>query len=196
MGHGVIGAANAHNCTAVVTFILQFGYCRYCPDIKEAWYWPSLKIFRGLSDYLWLAIPGTLMLFFENLSMQALVLMAGATGDVNALAAQVLVVSIGELLLTFPYGLSLSAAAFVGNAMGARRPALAKSNSRIFFVFSAFIALAVCLTLSHYRHSIITLYGATLEVRNLADPTIRVFAIVFFCDWVQCSLGGIIKGVG
>jgi len=137
-----------------------------------------------------------MMLFFENLSMQAMVLMAGATGDVNALAAQVIVVSIGELLLTFPYGLSLSAAAFVGNAMGARRPALAKSNSRIFFVFSALIALAVCLSLSHYRHSIITLYGATLDVRNIADPTLRVFAIVFFWDWVQNSLGGIIKGVG
>lgn len=86
--------------------------------------------------------------------------------------------------MTFPYGLSLSAAAFVGNAMGARRPVLAKSNSRIFFIFSAIIALIVCATISHYRHSIITLYGATIEVRNLADPTIRVFAIVFFCDWV------------
>lgn len=87
MQHGIIGAANAHNCTAVVSFLLQFIYCHNSPDIKEAWYWPSLKIFNGLYDYLCLAIPGTLMLFFENLSMQALVIMAGATGDVNALAA-------------------------------------------------------------------------------------------------------------
>ena len=87
MQHGIIGAANAHNLTAVLTFILQVSYCRYCKDIKEAWYWPNWNIFRGLYDYLCLAIPGTFMLFFENLSMQALVLMAGATGDVNALAA-------------------------------------------------------------------------------------------------------------
>ena len=107
-----------------------------------------------------------------------------------------MVVSIGELLLTFPFGLSLSAAAFVGNAMGAKRPVLAKSNARIFFFFSAIFAMMVCMTLSHYRHSIITLYGANIDVRKMADPTIRVFSIVFFCDWMQCSLGGIIKGVG
>lgn len=100
------------------------------------------------------------------------------------------------MLLTFPFGLSLSAAAFVGNAMGARRPELAKSNSRIFFVFSAILAFMVCSALSYYRHHLITLYGATIEVRNLADPTIGVFCIVFFLDWLQVSLGGIIKGVG
>lgn len=33
MGLGVVGAANAHNLTAVITFILQFSYCHYCPDI-------------------------------------------------------------------------------------------------------------------------------------------------------------------
>jgi len=80
--------------------------------------------------------------------------------------------------------------------MGAKRPALARSNSRIFFLFSTSIAFMVCLTLYRFRHSVITLYGANIEVRNLADPTIRVFSIVFFFDWVQCSLGGIIKGVG
>jgi len=99
-------------------------------------------------------------------------------------------------LLTFPFGLSLSAAAFVGNAMGAKRPALAKSNAKIFFFFSAFLAFIICMTLNHFRHSVITLYGANIDVRNMADPTIRVFSIVFFCDWMQCSLGGIIKGVG
>jgi len=98
--------------------------------------------------------------------------------------------------MTFPFGLSLSAAAFVGNAMGAKRPVLAKSNAKIFFTFSATFAMIVCLTLSYYRHSIITLYGANIDVRNMADPTIKVFAAVFFCNWMQNSLGGIIKGVG
>lgn len=122
--------------------------------------------------------------------------MAGSTGDVNALAAQVLVVSVGELLLTFPYGLSLSAAAFVGNALGANRPKLAKSNAKIFFTFSFVFASTICIILNHFRHSIITLYGASVEVRNLADPTIRAFSIAFFFDWMQNSIGGVIKGVG
>lgn len=68
--------------------------------------------------------------------------------------------------------------------MGAKRPALAKSNAKMFILFSAFLAMVICGTLSHYRHSVITLYGANIDVRNMADPTIRVFSIVFFCDWM------------
>lgn len=122
--------------------------------------------------------------------------MAGSTGDVNALAAQVLVVSIGELLLTFPYGLALSATAFIGNVMGAKRPELGKSNARLFMVFSMCFAFLVCGSLSYFRHQVISLYGATPLVRELADPTILAFSIAFLFDWTQCSFGGVIKGVG
>lgn len=99
------------------------------------------------------------MMFLGNLNMEGLVLMAGSLGDVNTLAAMVLVVSIGEFLLMVPYGLALSAAAFVGNAMGANRPILAKANTNLFILFAIIIALIVCLSVSWGRHLIISIYG-------------------------------------
>lgn len=94
-----------------------------------------------------------------------------------------MVVSIGELLLTFPYGLALSATAFIGNVMGAKRPELGKSNARLFMIFSMCFAFLVCGSLSYFRHQVISLYGATPLVRELADPTILAFSIAFLFDW-------------
>lgn len=112
-----------------------------------------------------LAIPGTVMMFLGNLNMEGLVLMAGSLDDVNALAAMVLVVSIGEFILMIPYGLALSAAAFIGNAMGANHPKLAKANTRLFIVFAISIALTICFSVAWGRNKLTSIYGATIEVR-------------------------------
>lgn len=52
-----------------------------------------------MGEYLGLAIPGTIMMFVEALSLQSLVLMASTLKDVDSLAALALVVSIAELFL-------------------------------------------------------------------------------------------------
>lgn len=54
------------------------------------------------------------MLFLENLNMEILVLMAGLLGNADQLAAQVIVVTIAELAMMVPYGLSLGAVTLVG----------------------------------------------------------------------------------
>lgn len=100
------------------------------------------------------------MMFLESLNMQSLVLMAGSIGDVNSLAAMVLVVSVGEFLLMTPYGLALSAAAFIGNSMGANQPKLSISNTKIFIVFSFAIATLVCGSVIISRSFVMNIYGA------------------------------------
>ena len=100
------------------------------------------------------------MMFLGNLNMESLVLMASSLGDVNSLAAMVLVVSIGEFLLMIPYGLALSAATFVGNVMGANKPMVAKANTRLFIIFAMILALLVCFLVATFRHQIMSMYGA------------------------------------
>ena len=136
------------------------------------------------------------MMFLENLNLQSLILMAGLIGDTNSLAAMVLIVSIGEFLMNIPYGLALSASAFIGNALGANRPNLARSNSKIFTIFAFSFALVVCSSVLILRHPIISIYGASSEVRQLSDFSIIVFCCAFLFDWMQCSVGGALKGVG
>jgi hypothetical protein len=51
-----------------------------------------------LKEFVVLAVPGMIMLFLENLNMEILVIMASLLGSANLLAAQVIVVTIGELV--------------------------------------------------------------------------------------------------
>ena len=63
------------------------------------------------------------MLFIETLNMESLVLMTGAIyGDVNYIAAQVIVVNLGEFMIMIPYGIALGAVAMIGNSLGANKP--------------------------------------------------------------------------
>jgi Na+-driven multidrug efflux pump len=105
------------------------------------------------------------MMFLGNLNMESLILMAGSLGDVNALAAMVIGVSIGEFLIMIPYGLALASAAFIGNAMGANRPILAKANTKMFIIFALTIAVFVCFLVAWGRHQIISIYGANNQIR-------------------------------
>ena len=126
MDYGVKGAAMACNVTSFISCTCLITYISRCPDFAEAWYRPTMQTFKGMGEYLALAIPGTVMMFVEALSLQSLVLMASTLKDVDSLAALALVVSIAELFLMIPYGTALSASTFVGNAMGANKPERAK----------------------------------------------------------------------
>lgn len=69
MNYGVSGAAMACNVTALISCICLVTYISRCPDFAEAWYRPSVQTFYGMGEYLALAIPGTIMMFVEALSL-------------------------------------------------------------------------------------------------------------------------------
>ena len=71
------------------------------------------------------------MLFLENLNMEVLGLMAGLLGTADQLAAQVIVVTIAELAMMVPYGLSLGAVTLVGQSLGAKKPEEASANAKL-----------------------------------------------------------------
>ncbi len=110
----MLGAAYAETFTGSLTVCLQVIYISTVEEIRAAWYLPTLKTFYELGAFLQLAIPGAAMLFLENFNMEILVLMAGLLGDADKLAAQVIVVTIAELAMMVPYGLSLGAVTLVG----------------------------------------------------------------------------------
>jgi Na+-driven multidrug efflux pump len=69
MDHGVMGAAMASNVTSFVSCVLLITYISRCPDFAEAWYLPTMQTIKGMGEYLSLAIPGTIMMFVEALSL-------------------------------------------------------------------------------------------------------------------------------
>jgi MATE family multidrug resistance protein len=69
MGMGVVGAAWAHNITATCTILFLLTYASLLKAIKDAWYCPKKQTFYNLKEFLYLAIPGVLMLLLENTNM-------------------------------------------------------------------------------------------------------------------------------
>ena len=94
-----------------------------------------------------LAIPGTLMLFLENLNLEILVLMAGLYQDVNVLAAQVILVALGQVLMSFPYGLSLASGVTVGHSVGGNRPEEAVANCKMTLWMNTALAFVIILVM-------------------------------------------------
>jgi Na+-driven multidrug efflux pump len=87
MSMGVKGAAQAHNITAAVTMVLLLTYTSFLKPIAKAWYWPKMRTFLNLKEFLMLALPGILMLLLENTNMQIMVLLSGLFGSEDAIAA-------------------------------------------------------------------------------------------------------------
>jgi hypothetical protein len=49
--------------------ILLLTYATLLKPIKKAWYFPMMKTFQNLKEFLMLALPGVLMLLLENTNM-------------------------------------------------------------------------------------------------------------------------------
>ena len=128
---GVEGAAFASNLTALLTLICQIIYVNRLEGVREAWYAPTRKTLQNLIPFMQLALPGTLMLFLENMNMEVLIILAGLYNDVNILAAMVILVAFGQFLIMIPYGLSLATVTTVGHSLGGNKPTEAIANCKM-----------------------------------------------------------------
>jgi Na+-driven multidrug efflux pump len=59
------------------------------------------------------------MVFLEYANWELMMLMAVMMGNQDILAAQVIISTVGSLVLSIPFGLSVSAVAVIGQALGA-----------------------------------------------------------------------------
>ena len=158
LGLGLLGAAYAANCTAVVTLTLQLAYAIRLKEISAAFYMPTRRAFRNLWQFFQLAAPGSLMLILEYLNWEILVLIAGTFNNNSMLAAMVIICTIGGSLITIPYGMSISAGAMVGNALGSNQPNAAKANAKLIMMASVLVSISVTLTLVVFKETIIMIY--------------------------------------
>jgi len=136
------------------------------------------------------------MLFLEYANWELMMLMAGMMGNQDILAAQVIISTVGSLLLMVPYGLSVSAVAMIGQALGSNNAELAKRNTVMVFLTSGMAALVTCLILGMASKQIIGIYNEDSAVKSACLPAFSVFAVAFFFDWMASQMTGFIKACG
>ena len=66
---GLVGAALAHDLTAIITLTVTLVYFKCKNGLNQACFLPSMRIFTNLLTFLKTAMPGMLMLLLENSNM-------------------------------------------------------------------------------------------------------------------------------
>jgi len=101
------------------------------------------------------------MLFLENMNMEILVLMSGMLQNTDMMAAQVIVVTIAELSMMIPYGLSLGAVCLVGQSLGGNRPLEAQANFKLIAQTGTIAGLVFCWMAMLLRTPIVAIYSSS-----------------------------------
>ncbi len=142
-----VGAAMATNITYILNMVLIDIYCFYSKPIRRTHGgWPDSSSFKHIGTYLAIGIPGACMLCFEWWCFELLAIFSGLM-SVEALAAEVVVVSLVTLIFMVPLGTGYAASAFTGYFLGQRKIDKAKKYSRLTLVFNILVTIIILIIL-------------------------------------------------
>lgn len=103
---------------------VQWGLSWNHPSVQRTLQPWSNDALKGWRQFIALGVPGTVMLCSEWWAYEILSLFASFKGT-TALAAQAIILQTASLVFMIPLGLGVASASLVGNAIGAKRRALA-----------------------------------------------------------------------
>lgn len=140
---GYKGAAIAINITYIGNMVILDFMSSVNVQLKKSWQLiPDGSVFKRLMIYLELGLPAALMLCFEWWLFEILAILAGLM-SVEALAAEVIIVTIVSFMFMIPLGCSFAASAFTGFFCASGKIKEAKKYTRITVLFGEIITLLV-----------------------------------------------------
>lgn len=203
---GFIGAPIAASLTYWLLVILLVVYIVYVggSDVWPTRQWRASSSMSGVLDYraygpmLKLAIPGILLICSENWAYEIIALAAGwidGNGTTSQGAQSVLVTSVA-MFYTIPFGVGISAANRVGNALGAQRPKQAALAAKTALVAACLVALVNASVIFFCRHQWAYLFTDDEKVVALVSKVIPIVAVFIFGDNVAGIADGVLNGQG
>jgi multidrug resistance protein, MATE family len=85
-----------------------------------------------------------------------------------------------------PYGLSLGAAAFVGQSLGKNRPIESQANFKMIQGIGLISSFFTCTLMIILRDPIVRIYSENEEVATAAAAALCAFSISLFFEFAQC----------
>ena len=85
-----------------------------------------------------------------------------------------------------PYGLSLGAAAFVGQSLGRNRPIESQANYKMIKGIGLISSFLTCSLMIILRNPIVRIYSHNEEVATAAAAALFAFSISLFFEFAQC----------
>jgi Na+-driven multidrug efflux pump len=86
-------------------------------ELKSSFFWPTKESFEDLKEYIFIAIPCFLMLFFEWTAYELVMIMAGYI-DVNSAGACSIILNLFYIFMMMLFGGQIATNVCVGNSLG------------------------------------------------------------------------------
>ncbi|XP_074466244.1 multidrug and toxin extrusion protein 1 isoform X2 [Sebastes fasciatus] len=192
---GVIGSAIANSLSQIAICLLLFGYIRWKKLHQQTWGGWSTDCLQEWGSYLKLAIPSAFMICFEWWVWEIGGFLAGILGEVD-LAAQHVMVEIGEITFMFPLGVQAAACVRVGNALGAGNYTRAIITCKVSLVLSGVLAVCQGIVLASSKSVFGYIFTSDENIVELVAESLTVYTFLQFFDALLCVCSGILIGCG
>ncbi|CAI2366981.1 unnamed protein product [Moneuplotes crassus] len=160
-----------------------------------SWNMVDKESFKGMYEFLSLAIPSYLNIALEIWSFQTMHIMCGYLG-VAQLGASAITGNLFSVSFMIPLGISFVSSSLIGNSLGASKPKSAMTYTRIAlsltFIFSTINVTLLFLLRKQLAHLFTTDEG----ISSYIITSMPVFISYLIGDYLQCTMGGIIKAMG
>ncbi|PIA63662.1 hypothetical protein AQUCO_00201184v1 [Aquilegia coerulea] len=196
-GLRAVGAALAIGISYWLNVIFLAVYITYSPSCEKTRVPLSKEALTGISMFLRLAIPSTLMICLEWWSYELLILLSGRLPNPQ-LETSVLSVCLTTIsvLYTIPFGLGAAASTRVSNELGAGNPQGARVAVYVVMFIAAVEAIIVSSTLFACRKILGYAYSNETEVIDYVTEMVPLICLSVGMDSLQGVLSGIARGTG
>ena len=152
-------------------------------------------MFKRLLIYLELGLPAALMTCFEWWIFEILAILAGLI-SVEALAAEVIIVTIVSFMFMIPLGCSFAASAFTGFFCASGKIKEAKKYTRLTVAFGELITLLVLGVIFLFENKISHFFTSDEKVVQIVSDSFKVLYLYISFDSIHGTNSGIIRGLG
>jgi len=134
----------------------------------------TFDVVKEIPLYLRYGIPSLFMLIFEWWSYEILSIYSGWLGTA-ALATQVIVSNIFEMLYLLTLGISLAAISLVGNSLGDNKPNQAKRYTVATYICCVIVTTGCLLLFIIFNQSYIQVYTTDPEINEMFNKVLPIF---------------------
>ncbi|XP_073126824.1 LOW QUALITY PROTEIN: protein DETOXIFICATION 48-like [Henckelia pumila] len=192
---GVSGVALAMSLTNLNLVIMLCLFIYYSGAYKDTWVAPSMDCLRGWSKLLALAVPTCVSICLEWWWYELMIMLCGLLQNPKAtIASMGILIQTTSLVYVFPSALSLGVSTRVGNELGARRPAKARTSMMVALFMAVVLGLAAMVFTTMMRHRWGKLFTRDAEILELTAMALPLAGLCELGNCPQTTGCGVLRG--
>ncbi|XP_038014087.1 multidrug and toxin extrusion protein 1 [Motacilla alba alba] len=192
---GMVGSAWANMVSQYTQVILLVLYMWWRKIHVKTWGGWSRECLVDWGSFIWLAVPGMVMMCIEWWTFEIGSFLAGLISVVE-LGAQSVIYELACVAYMVPLGISVAASVRVGNALGAGNVEQAKTSCITALLCTGVFAVVVAALLGSLRNVVGYIFTNDTEIVTLVSRVMLIFGPFHLLDATAATCGGVLRGTG